>query len=147
MRIVLVSLFASVLLFTGVANAQSNLILLLSQPGDYIGQGQTYVRTNTSDFGLSGSAATLTVTPLAPYIVTHPVGTSLAVGSVIGWGNDSFGQTDVPTTAANTGGIGSGYYHGLALVPAPMLHLSRVSNGLVIEWSGPGVLQSASAPT
>src|SRR2546430_719397 len=62
MRMAIVCLCTGMLFPIGVANAQSNLVLLISQPGDYIGQGQTHVTTNAADFGLSGSAATLTVT-------------------------------------------------------------------------------------
>jgi hypothetical protein len=38
------------LLASRTVYGQSNLVLLVSQPGDYIGQGQTYVTTNTADF-------------------------------------------------------------------------------------------------
>ncbi|MBI4657381.1 MAG: hypothetical protein HY735_00805 [Verrucomicrobia bacterium] len=68
-----------------------------------------------------------------------------ADGSVIGWGNDWFGQTNIPATVVNAIGIASGYHHGLALIPAPALRLRSWSSGLVIEWSGPGVLQWAPA--
>jgi len=70
-----------------------------------------------------------------------------ADGLVIGWGNDWFGQTEVPSVTANAAGIGSGYYHGLALSPAPRLRVYPVMNALIIEWSGPGVLQSSPIPT
>jgi len=36
-------------------NAQTNLALLVSQPGDYIGDGQTYITTNLPDGTISGT--------------------------------------------------------------------------------------------
>jgi len=36
-----------------VANAQSNLVLLISPPGEYIGQGKTYYTTNSTEFSVS----------------------------------------------------------------------------------------------
>jgi len=65
-----------------------------------------------------------------------------ADGSISAWGDESFAQTEVPASARNATSIASGYYHGLALVP-PMLRLQTTSRGMVIEWSGPGTLQSA----
>ena len=43
----------SVLLATGGARAQSNLVLLVSQPGDSVGRGQTYATTSPADFTLN----------------------------------------------------------------------------------------------
>ena len=43
----------------------------------------------------------------------------LANGSVVGWGDNSYGQLNVPATATNAVAIASGYYHSLALTPAP----------------------------
>ena len=37
----------------GVVNAQSNLVLLISPPGEYIGQGRTYYTTNAAEFNAS----------------------------------------------------------------------------------------------
>lgn len=70
------------LLVTGSARAQSNLALMISQSGDYIGQGQTYVTTNQSDLTLSGSAAQIQLTAFGYYIYfSGPGGTNLAVGT------------------------------------------------------------------
>src|SRR5437899_6014219 len=41
------------------AHGQSNLVQLVSQPGDWIGQGNTYVTTNKANFTFSGSAASI----------------------------------------------------------------------------------------
>lgn len=54
-------LFASLFLAIGRTQAQSNLVLYVSQPGDYIGQGQTYVTTNTAEFGVSGPPSAISV--------------------------------------------------------------------------------------
>src|SRR5712691_8512361 len=48
----------SLLLTSQVTQAQSNLFLMISQPGDYIGQGNTYVTTNPAEFSVSGNATT-----------------------------------------------------------------------------------------
>src|SRR5206468_3904895 len=40
---------------------QSNLVSLISQPGDSIGGGQSYVTTNLASFSLVGTPATLSV--------------------------------------------------------------------------------------
>jgi parallel beta-helix repeat protein len=64
---------------TSFAKAQSNLVLLVSQSGDYIGQGQTYVTENQSDFNVSGTLATITI-------------------SAFGFGFTFAGPGDVPLT-------------------------------------------------
>lgn len=70
-----------------------------------------------------------------------------ADGSIVGWGNNWFGQATVPTLAQNASGIACGYYHSLALSPTPKLQMSSTTNGVVIQWSGPGVLQWSRALT
>ena len=40
----------------------------------------------------------------------------LANGSVVGWGDNQYGQIDVPTSVTNAVGIAAGYYHSLSLV-------------------------------
>src|SRR5437870_7062564 len=55
MRLLYLFFICGVLLVTGVARAQSNLVLFISDPGDYIGQGLTYVTTNSADFTFSGT--------------------------------------------------------------------------------------------
>lgn len=67
-------------------------------------------------------------------------------GSIVGWGNNWFGQTNVPSLARSATVIASGYYHGLALSPAPRLLACPAGNGLVLRWSGPGILQWAPTP-
>ncbi|MGC3956415.1 MAG: immunoglobulin domain-containing protein [Verrucomicrobiota bacterium] len=71
----------------------------------------------------------------------------LADGSIIGWGNNDYGQTTTPNLTSNSIAIASGYYHGLALVPTPILWLTKSANKMVINWSTPGTLQWANAPT
>jgi len=77
---------AGILLAADVARAQSNLVLLISQPGDYIGQGQTYITTNASDFSASfnafGSQQDIRVIAFG-FIMTFggPGGASLAVAT------------------------------------------------------------------
>src|ERR1022692_4846231 len=52
----------TVLLLTGVvASAQSNLVLFISSPDDYIGAGRSYVTEDLSQFSVSGDAATISV--------------------------------------------------------------------------------------
>ena len=55
MRFVRHCFVCGLLLVTGIAHAQSNLVLFISDPGDYIGQGLTYVTTNSADFTFSGT--------------------------------------------------------------------------------------------
>src|SRR2546423_11590190 len=56
-------LFSSVYLLSAlVAQAQPNLVLLISPPGDYIGLGQTYHTTNQAEIGISGTAAAIQIT-------------------------------------------------------------------------------------
>ena len=49
-RFLLFCLFLNLLWGGGPARAQSNLVLLISQPGDWIGQGATYMTTNPANF-------------------------------------------------------------------------------------------------
>ena len=69
-------------------------------------------------------------------------------GSIVAWGNEWYGQTAIPSGVANVAGVASGYYHGLALIPViPLLQHHVDAAGLVIQWSGPGVLQWAPTPS
>ena len=54
-------ILACLLFAPSFAKAQSNLVLLVSQTGDYIGQGQTYVTENQGNFNVSGTPATITI--------------------------------------------------------------------------------------
>lgn len=69
-----------------------------------------------------------------------------ADGSLIGWGDNSLGQIAVPSLAQNAVAIASGYYHGLALSATPLLHVTATPAGLVVQWSGPGILQWSPTP-
>src|SRR6185369_16385904 len=69
MRFLRVFLLGWVLLVSASAGAQSNLVLLVSSPGEPIGQGGTYVTTNGTDFTVSGTAATVQIAAFG-YTVT-----------------------------------------------------------------------------
>lgn len=75
------SFFGIFFLTIGLAKGQSNLVLLVSQPGDYIGQGQTYVTTNSANFSVGGTAATISGSAFGYSIqFDGPGSTNLAVG-------------------------------------------------------------------
>jgi parallel beta-helix repeat protein len=64
------------------ASAQTNLALLISSSGDYIGQGQTYVTTNQADISISGTPSTLIINAFGFAIYfSGPNGTPLTVGT------------------------------------------------------------------
>jgi phage gpG-like protein len=69
----------ALLLLQGAASAQSNLVSLISQPGDYIGQGQTYFTTNAADFSFSGTSNSISVKAFGYTIVLDGPG-SAALG-------------------------------------------------------------------
>lgn len=69
----------ALLLLQGAASAQSNLVSLISQPGDYIGQGQTYFTTNAADFSFSGTSSSISVKAFGYTIVLDGPG-SAALG-------------------------------------------------------------------
>src|SRR5436190_23263312 len=75
-------LITSWLFATNFACGQSNLVLFISQPGDYIGQCHTYVTTNQSDFSFSGSPNLVTVGAFGyNFWIGGPGGANLAVGT------------------------------------------------------------------
>jgi SSS family solute:Na+ symporter len=53
-------------------------------------------------------------------LVTKPVPDSQLTGLV-------YGQTEIPAFAGHAVGIASGYYHGLALLPTPVLHCEQTA--------------------
>lgn len=72
----------ALLLATLTVRAQSNLVLFVSSPGDYIGQGKTYVTDNPTNFTVSGSPATITISAFGfSFRFDGPGSTNLAVGS------------------------------------------------------------------
>jgi hypothetical protein len=75
--------FIGILSLAGAACAQSNLVLLVSSPGDFVGQGETYTTTNTTDFSISSSSPSLITVSAFGFIFSFggPGGTSLAVGN------------------------------------------------------------------
>jgi parallel beta-helix repeat protein len=73
---------AILLLTTEALYAQSNLVMFLSQPGDYIGQGQANVTTNQSGFSVSGTPAQFVVGAFGySAYFSGPGGANLAVGT------------------------------------------------------------------
>ena len=81
MRPLQICFTVGMLFAAGVACAQSNLVLFISSPGDYIGQGQTYVTTNLSDFSFSGTPALITVGAFGyTFWIGGPGGANLTVG-------------------------------------------------------------------
>jgi alpha-tubulin suppressor-like RCC1 family protein len=81
MRFSCVCFAAGMLIVSSVAHAQSNLFLMISPSGEYIGQGQTYYTTNQSDIGISGTTAMVTTTAFGFFVYLDAPGTSnLMVG-------------------------------------------------------------------
>jgi len=71
--------------------AQSNLVMLVSQTGDYIGQGQTCVTTNLSDFSVSSGSYGLDISAFGYDIwATGPNRTTLTVGDYANAARDPF---------------------------------------------------------
>jgi parallel beta-helix repeat protein len=58
---VFLALLCTLILFPFALRAQSNLVLLASASGDYIGQGQLNISTNPMDFSVSGTIETIHV--------------------------------------------------------------------------------------
>src|ERR1035438_185120 len=82
MRPVNFGFIAGILFAANVANCQSNLVLFISAPGDYIGGGHTYVTEVQSGFSVSGTPATITVSAFGFYFTfAGPGGANLAVGT------------------------------------------------------------------
>ncbi len=80
-RVLASLLTLTLLMIGGGTHAQSNLVLLVSQPGDWIGQGGTYVTTNPANYTVSGNAYTLGISAFgfwiefdAPYLSVLTVG-------------------------------------------------------------------------
>ena len=72
----------------------------------------------------------------------------LANGHIVGWGDDSYGQTDVPGPVSNPLAIASGNYDGLAIVPgAGMIMAAPSPSGLILNWAGHATLQWAPEAT
>jgi parallel beta-helix repeat protein len=65
-----------------VAQAQSNLVLLVSQPGDYIGLGTSHITANPAEFTFTGTPALVVVGALG-YIIAFagPGESNLTVGT------------------------------------------------------------------
>ena len=91
MRFLNVGFAAGMLFVANIANCQSNLVLLVSQSGDYIGQGQTYVTTNPADFSVSSDVWGLDIGAFGFDIWAEgPGGAALTVGSYTNAERDPF---------------------------------------------------------
>src|ERR1019366_6481058 len=63
------------------ARAQSNLVLLVSQPGDWIGGGATYMTTNPASFTFSSGPNQVGISAFGFWIQFNPpYGSTFAVG-------------------------------------------------------------------
>jgi parallel beta-helix repeat protein len=72
---------AVLLLISPRVFGQSNLVMLISPTGDYVGQGQSHVTTNPADFSVSGNLTTVSVSAFGYTInLDGPGATNLAVG-------------------------------------------------------------------
>jgi hypothetical protein len=63
------------------------------------------------------------------------------------WGDNSFGQTNLPSHAVGATMLASGYYHQVAIIELPELFFSTEANRLRLWWRGPHMLQRAALPT
>ena len=73
------ALVAGVVMRVGTADAQSTLITLVSPPGDYIGQGQTYQTTN---FSFTGGAGSVVASAFGfNFTIVAPSGQNFLVGT------------------------------------------------------------------
>jgi hypothetical protein len=65
----------------GAARAQSNLVLFISSPGDYIGLGGTYLTTDTNSFSVSATPSLITVDAFGfNFWIASPRGATLHPG-------------------------------------------------------------------
>jgi parallel beta-helix repeat protein len=72
----------SLCMLVRVGLAQSNLVLLVSQPGDYIGAGNVYVTTNPASFSFSSNPTFIGISAFGFWIqFSPPYQSVLAVGS------------------------------------------------------------------
>ena len=91
MRLLNVGFVAGMLFVANVANCQSNLVLLISQSGDWVGQGQTYVTTAPADFSVSSDVWGLDIGAFGFDIWAEgPGGAALMVGSYTNAERDPF---------------------------------------------------------
>ncbi len=82
----------SLSLFTCPGRAQSNVVLLVSSPGDYIGQGNVYVTTNPASFTFYSYPSYLGISAFGYWIqFSPPYGAPLTVGSYTNVPNSPFG--------------------------------------------------------
>ncbi len=70
-------------------------------------------------------------------VVSFVAGSALAAPHVFCWGDNTYGQTNVPPTLTNVMAIAGGYYHALALR----------SNGTVLAWGDNSFGQTNNQPS
>src|SRR5258708_36220331 len=81
MRFPMLAVLIGSLFVSGFARAQSNLVLFISSPGDYVGQGQISFTTNTAGFSFSGTAGGIFVGAFGYSFSFVPGTGALAVGT------------------------------------------------------------------
>jgi hypothetical protein len=59
-------------------------------------------------------------------------------GTVVGWGDNAFHQTNVPANATNVVALAGGFYHGLALLELQMAQSSGQWLPLLVLDGAPG---------
>lgn len=101
--------YLSLCLLARVGFAQSNLVLLVSQSGDYIGGGNVYVTTNPASFTFSGSPTFVGISAFGFWIqFTPPYQSNFAVGSYTNLPS----SIDAPAVSVSGNGRGCSSYCG-----------------------------------
>jgi hypothetical protein len=74
--------FAILLLFTMFGRTQSNMVSLISSPGDFVGQGKTYITADTNAFSIIGDTSMIIVSAFGfDFYISSPDGTNMTVGT------------------------------------------------------------------
>src|SRR5882724_9151954 len=101
--------YLSLCLLSRVGFAQSNLVLLASQPGDWIGQGIVYSTTNPANFSFSGNQTFIGISAFGFWIqFTPPYQSVLAPGSY----TNVPGSVTAPAVSVSGNGRGCSSYCG-----------------------------------
>jgi hypothetical protein len=70
-----------------------------------------------------------------------------ADGTMVSWGDNSYGQTNIPAGFSNAVTVACGNYHSLALTPTlGMLQATTAGSQLILRWNSTGVLQWSATP-
>jgi parallel beta-helix repeat protein len=101
--------YMSLCLLARVGFAQSNLVLLVSQSGDYIGGGNVYVTTNPASFTFSGNPTFVGISAFGFWVqFTPPYQSNFAVGSY----TNVPGSVFAPAVSVSGNGRGCSSYCG-----------------------------------